>query len=152
MTRVDLRIAREPRGPQLRALLEVGLDYCDRFLVALTDMKRSQRAEELLASLEPFLIERRETNEYPAGSVPWCTITVSTYRLNRASLELLLAATDRLFDWLEPELPNDLCLLRGDEAWLITMASDRVALLALDGPERLDVSQRIPGLRLAPVT
>jgi hypothetical protein len=130
----------------------VSLDYCDAFLVALTKMELFPRGEELLTRFEPFLVERRETNEYPAGSLPWGTITVQTYRLERASLDLLLGAADRLFDWQEPELPNDLCLMRDDHAWLTTMASDGEAVLTLEEAELMDLSQRLPALRLVAIT
>lgn len=150
MTRTDLLIVGEPRGAQLRALLELGLVYCDRFLVATTGVVLSARAAELLSRLEPFLLDRRETSEYPAGSLPWGTVTVATYGLDPGSLELLLSAAVGLFDWCEPELPGDLCLLRGGEPWLITMASDGEAVLSLEDVEWLDLRQRLPELRLIP--
>lgn len=79
------------------------------------------------------------------------TVTVCIHALTEASVQVLLDAWDRLFGWAEPQLPNDLCLLRDDDAWLITMASDRVAILAVDDVEFQRVTATVPGLRLVPV-
>lgn len=151
MTRIDYRIVGEPRGESLEAILAQSLDVCDGFLFALTDMHRSGHAEQLIADMEPFLISRIETNEYPAATLPWGTVTVCRYRLTATSVRTLGEATSRLYDWQEPDLPNDLCLMRGDEAWLITMASDRVAILALEEAERSALCAAVSKLKLVPM-
>lgn len=149
--RTDYRIRSEPRGAVLRDLLLLGARQSDQFLVTKTGMQLSTRAELLLAQLEPHLVDRRDVTEFPGGRLPWGTIEVRTYQLVPATLDLLLAATPSLYDWQEPDLPGDLTLLSSGEPWLITMASDRVALLALEPNEFAEVAQAIPALRLRPV-
>ncbi len=144
----DYRIAREPRGELLGALLQASLADCDRFLVALSDMELTSRATEVLRQLQPFLMSRSDEREYPAGVLPWGTITICTYHLNQSSVAVLAEATDRLFRWLEPGLPNELCLMDGDRPWLTTMASDRIALMTLSDDERERLLSKIPGLEL----
>jgi hypothetical protein len=114
-------------------------------------MNLTDHAKSVLDSSSPFLLECEETDRYPAAVLPWGTVTICSYSLTLESARILLSATNRLFDWLEPDLPNDLCFLKGDEPWLITMASDRVALLALEQEEMDSLCRRIPGLRLKPV-
>jgi hypothetical protein len=149
ITRRDFRIAQEPRGKQLEGLLSTALTYCDRFLLALSKMKLDQSGERILEELRPFQLSSVEASEYPAATLPsGRTVTVQTYRLTAKSAERLRRATDRLYCSVEPGLPNDLCLLRGDEPWLITMASDRVAILALDEAELEVLRRRLPDMRL----
>jgi hypothetical protein len=111
-------------------------------------MRLSDQASQVLTSIQPYLVESKETNEYPGGVLPWGTVQVNRYRLDNQLLKIVVSATDHLFEWQEPLLPNDLCLLMGREPWLITMASDRVALLNLDREEVLEVQETIPSLRI----
>lgn len=147
----DYRLGHEPRGDELEALLSRAGEYCDRFLVALSGMELSEAGNQLLERLTPFLIQREETNHYPAATLPWGTLTVCTYRLDAQSRLILSAAAHRLFQWVEPDLPNDLCLLRGEQPWLVTMASDRVAIVTLDERQRDRLRETIPALRLLPI-
>jgi hypothetical protein len=146
--RIDYFIRSEPKGDDLAALLRHGVRACDQFLFALTGMVLDDSATSLMADLRLHLRGCEERTEYPAGRLPWGTMNVCTYDFNPDSLSILLEATDHLYGWVEPALPNDLCLMRGDEPWLITMASDRVALLALSSSERDEVHAAIPGLTL----
>ena len=147
----DYRIVREPRGEVLRSLLAYGATRCESFLVALTDMRRDEEAERVLSALDPFRVRREETNEYPAGKLPWGTITVETYSLNPASLEIVSSATDHLYGWQEPELPNDLCFLIEGDPWLTTIASDRVAIISETRQGITALCSAIPTLRVLPL-
>lgn len=149
--RRDYLISREPRGQVYRSLLEVACDYCDRFLFALPNMEFSSETTTLLARLEPFLLECEETGEYPALVLLDGTVTVCHYRLDEASLDVLTSTTDQLYNWVQPDLPNDLCLLKGDRDWLTTMASCREAVLTLAHDEFVRLSDAIPDLRLKPI-
>ena len=139
-------LIRPPRHNVLRSLLAFGATRCDQFLVTLTGMKLASKAETFLSAAEPFLDDRRQASEYPGGRLPWGTIEVRTYRLVPPTLELIAAAARSLFDWQEPDLPNDLCLLRSGDPWLITMASDKVAVLVLDPVELAEVVRDLPSL------
>ena len=151
MTSQDYQIVGEPRGQTLRALLAISSRFCDEFLVAHTKLTLSDRGVQLCDALSEFLIECADTDEYPAGRLAWGTIRVCRYALTPASLGVIESACDHLFDWQEPALPNDLCLMRGSQAWLVTMASDRTAVLSLDPDQREVVCTAVPGLRLRPI-
>lgn len=141
-------VRREPRGALLRDLLLTGLRYCDQFLVALSAMKLTEHGRAVVTALEPFLIECADKEEYPAARLLSGTMAVCTYRLSPESVEVLLSATDRLFEWVEPDLPNDLCLLRGDQPWLVTMASDHEAVLVLEESQLEEMAALARDLRL----
>jgi len=144
----DYLITAEPRGDQLKQLFEAAAEVCNRFLVVRTDMPLRAEGTALLTRLRPMLLTEEETDTYPGGILPWGTLTVLTYELTPRVLELATKATDRLFDWLEPDLPNDPCFLRDGDPWMITMASDREAILVLSDGERDRVLNSVRGLRL----
>lgn len=150
MARQTFRIVREPGGSLLKAILDEGSRQCDVFLFALTGMGLSARAEQLLTDLDPYLLQCTDTNEYPAGTLPWGTIRVCSYSLSEGSLELLQAAAACLYDWQEPDLPSDLCLMRDGQPWLVTMASDRESVLVLEAEEAAALCAQIPDLVLRP--
>ncbi len=61
--------------------------------------------------------------------------------------ELLKQATDRLYGWLQPALPEDLCLLRADGSeWLVTIAHEHTSYLCLSSGEHTRLVNAIPQL------
>jgi hypothetical protein len=152
MTYQDYTIVGEPRGTTLASLLRESTRFCDHFLFALTDMVLSLEGQRVLEVLAPFLINCGEAKEYPAGTLPWGTIRICRYSMTSESAQLLEAATDHLFGWQEPDLPNDLCLMRGDDPWLITMSNERRAVLVLNADQLDEIRAAIPRLRFAEQT
>jgi hypothetical protein len=62
-------------------------------------------------------------------------------------VEQLALAADGLFDWVEPRLPEDPCLLREDgTAWLTTIAHERDAYFTLTPEERDQLLREVPDL------
>jgi hypothetical protein len=119
---------KEPRGEKLRGLIAAGAAWCDRFTFELSGMELDDRAKTVIAALEPFLLSCVETTRTP-GSISLNPVTLCTYRLTYEPARILADASDRLYDWVEPQLPQDLCFLHGNQRWLITLAADRAASL-----------------------
>ena len=83
--------------------------------------------------------------------VPPDTITLCTYSLDTESAAVIRDASDRLYGWLEPDLPQDLCFLRGTEPWLVNNAVDDFACLIITREEAASLRTTIPGLVLREV-
>lgn len=146
----DYNVLREPRADVFRALVDAATGSCDRFLWVLSGMALKKCARVLLVRLEPFLIGCEDVAEYPGTVLMSGTITTCTYRLDRESGSILRGAADGLYEWVEPDLPQDLCFLWGPEPWLINMASDEEAVLHASEAEVAKLRAAIPGLELAP--
>jgi hypothetical protein len=72
---------------------------------------------------------------------------VNQYRLDEASVPLLADAADGLFDWVQPALPEDLCLLRLDGTpWLVNIAHEEEAWLMLPDEEYQQLVGKLPQL------
>jgi len=104
----------------------------------------------LLQELVPYRIGCAEVSEYPAAQLLDETVTVCRYSLSPDSVAVLRRAARRLYAWAEPDLPNDLCLMRGSEPWLITMAADHAASLIISPGELDRLQARVPGLAVRP--
>jgi len=73
------------------------------------------------------------------------TADVLTFRLERAVVALLAEHASSLYDWRQPELPEDLCLLREDgDAALVTIAHEHDAYLILSPAELDRLEAEIP--------
>ena len=60
------------------------------------------------------------------------------YRLTPDSLDLVLAASDSIFDWVNPDLPEDLHLLRGDGSTVLGSVAQEDAVWVEGSEYELD--------------
>lgn len=128
------RIAQEPQGDVYRRLISVAKRECSSFLLVVhPDPPLSYRGQELMQRLGPPHRAIEDATEWPGtkylGKHP---PTVYEWLLSDDTTAVLLEATDRLYGWLQPSLPEDLAMLREDgEAWLTTTSHENEALLVL---------------------
>jgi hypothetical protein len=140
---------REPRGEVLDGLIGEAVRVCDQFTVELSGMELDDQAKLVLERVEPFLVGCEKTWETP-GSImlPEDAVTLCTYRLNTESAMVIRESARGLYDWVEPNLPQDLCFLRETEPWLINLAADRAGSLVLSPSEAQTLRAAIPGLMI----
>lgn len=98
-------------------------------LVWRVQLKFSPSALQMVADLEPSLVEERLTDEWPGtrlfGSQAWYRL----YRCDEHSLPIL-ARAERLYGWLAPDFPEDLsCHLPTGECWLMSVAHEQQTCL-----------------------
>ena len=58
----------------------------------------------------------------------------------------ILAATDSLFNWCSPYLPDDLCFLKDDKEWLITTSHERLCYITAENKDEIDTIKNMNGL------
>ena len=151
MTRRNCTPHEEPKGDTYRRLLVSSLEYCNVFLLVDRGYPEfDESAKGLLERLQPFLIGRTEESEWPGTKLLNSTATVHRFRLTPESVTVLGDATDRLYSWEQPELPEDLSLIRFDGSpWLVTIAHERDSYLTLSPEEKAQLLIEIPDLRLS---
>lgn len=104
----------------------------------------SATAQQLVADLEPNLVEERLTDEWPGtrlfGHQAWYRL----YRCDEHSLPIL-ARAKRLFGWLNPDFPEDISFhLPTGECWLNSVAHEamcRVVPAALSQRDAMELTQ-----------
>jgi len=75
------------------------------------------------------------------------SVTVHEIAFDGDVAHALGSAAHNLFQWQQPALPEDLCLLRADGSpWLTTISHERDAYLSLTDPELDQLSRRCPDL------
>jgi hypothetical protein len=103
----------------------------------------------LLANLERWCIGKEKNSEWPGTILKNSSATVYTYKLESGVVSVLQDAADGLYEWVQPELPEDPCFLKADGSpTLVTIAHERDAYVRLTEPEAEALRVAIPRLRL----
>jgi hypothetical protein len=141
----------EPRGdayPQLLRLAEERTQTFTMVLRAFADLRET--GHEILAQLERALLDSRQATEWPGTLLLRGSATVQRYEMNEYTRAVLVSKIDGLYDWLEPDYPEDLSFYRsGAEPWLVTISHERDAYLNLSLEESKQVRKVIPQLGIA---
>jgi hypothetical protein len=140
----------EPSGMVLRAILEFGLEHqMIALLVVRSELGLSQSGETVLERLTPFLIDRREAEEWPGTKLHGGFARVSRFSLGRESASIICAATDHLYGWRQPDLPEDLCILRRNgDPWLITISHEEDCYFRMTSEEKARLLAEKPELEI----
>jgi hypothetical protein len=141
----------EVSGEVYRTLIEASLGYCSRgLLVRRHSVPFSERAVKAINQLSPYLVEQEERAEWPGTKLSGHSALDFVFVLNRDSANVLLSSATGLYEWQQPDLPEDLCLVRGDSRpWLVTIAHERDAYLDLSDLEARDLLTKVPRLDLS---
>lgn len=146
----------EPTGDLYRELLDFAVGECrTALLVVRKSPPLAPQGRELLNRLKPFLASKEESKVWPGtelspGADPQFVALVETasvyrYDYEPECAEFFKQTTDRLYAWLQPELPEDLCLLRDDGSeWLVTIAHEHDCYLCLSCEEHARLVNAIP--------
>ena len=146
--RNDFTFTEEVRGSEYALLVEASAGWCDYFLVVLRDeVERSAACGAALHRLVPDLIGKNRRDAWPGTVLHGRTAEILSYRNSEAARGALIELANGLYDWVHPDLPEDLSFLRPDgSAWLTTIAHERDSFLSLDASEFATLVQRAPGL------
>ena len=141
-------IARPLSGPSYREVIALGAEQRLHGLLVLRDqLPVDTSANDLIQRLDPFRTERGSS--WP-GTVLGETAGFATlhhFALTDATVAVLLGVTDTIYNWQQPKLPEDLCILRPDDrTWLASIAHEEEAWFELTEEERALVASRLPGL------
>jgi len=147
---VRLNFVREPRGGLYQGLLDFALEVCETALLVVRDMKPlslGDKGQAVLSQLEPFLKRKIVSSEWPGTIAFGWTAWVFYYTLTPESVEILKQSATGLYSWMQPDLPEDLCLLRGDgRPWLVSIADERDGYLDLTQDEKARLFEALPAL------
>ena len=141
-------IRTELTGDLYQALIDYSRSCCTAFFLVVRDTcPINASCNDVIQRLSGFFIERRSSSEWPGTVLYGHTATVYHYRLCLNSAEVLKNAVRGLYRWVQPDYPEDLCLLRNcGTPWLVSIAHEREAYFELSGSEREELARAIPAL------
>lgn len=156
MSKLIYDIIEEPVGKIYRNLIDYSIQYCNSFLLVIQGVEWfNNSAFQFLERSSPYLKEKKSASEWPGtklGSIEDLVeekATVYYFNLNSKSSSLLKEVANGLYDWLQPDLPEDLCLLRPDGSpWLVSISHEKDSYLELTREEKILIEKAIPNLLL----
>jgi len=148
----NLDFKREPRDEIFRALISFG---ASRFPVCLTVVRPALglnvEAKAFSDQMAVFRLSERAESEWPGTRLLGSTAVVTRYALNPKVGEIIVQSSNGLYDWQQPDLPEDLCILRSDGSpWLTIISHEADAYLTVTREEeselQLHLSELMPYL------
>jgi hypothetical protein len=138
----------EPRGDLLHCLINAAARLSDSVMIVLRDdLGLNEKGRALLSRLEPSLLERQRRASWPGTTLVDGEATTLRFALNAEVVGEILAASNGLFEWQQPALPEDLSLLRSDgTAVLASIAHERDAYLEVSDAEYRSLVEEVPEL------
>lgn len=119
-------ILEEPTGNTYKQLVELAFSVCDEFtLVKREQLDLNENAQQLLKELKPYIKEIKKQNEWPGTKLLGHYADVYYFDCKQELKEILIRNTDRLYQWVQPELLEDLCFFKNKNVWLVTIAHER---------------------------
>jgi hypothetical protein len=149
MERLIFNFSEEPREDLLESLLLTSTELATTCgFVVQGDFPTSQRATRLAAGLRPYAKSSEKVSSWPGTQLHSEGNAIQyRYDFSRPVAELLFEAADRLYDWISPDLPEDLHLLRQDGSVLMgCVAHEHDAWLEMDESEFLQLAKNVPEL------
>lgn len=143
-------LLKEPQGAEYSGLLRTLSRFCQyALLVVRSTVPLSSYGRETLHELEQDIVIQEARQEWPGTRLYSGCATVYLIRLTRSALETLCSKAHRLYEWEQPLLPEDLCLMRDEvEPMLVSISHERDAYLLLSEDERREIISALPSLRL----
>jgi hypothetical protein len=149
MARGFFSLRTEPRGHLYRLILQLAAEETTTaYLVVKPTISLGARGEAALKELGVHEKGRRMVSEWPGTRlVRGGTAELIEYRVSPPLLSQLASLADGLYEWLQPELPEDLGFLRADgSTWLASIAHEHDGYFELSEREHVDLTQRAPEL------
>lgn len=119
-----LMIRENVKGKRYKQLIDLLLKHCNRF--AFVENREMMEIEEerlayidhLIADIQGHLIERKIQRKWETTKLSRGTAYVYYFQLNNVTRLFLKEHSHSLFDWISPELPEDLMFYLNDQCIL----------------------------------
>ncbi len=114
----------------LQQITSVLLNYADTFSFVVRDVsKLSEQGKELIKGLSIYLVNIVDTNSWPGTVLLDSTVKLYTYHFNEETALLLVHFEKVLSNWIEPNLPEDICFYKNDTPIFISITHESEAYI-----------------------
>lgn len=141
-------LGREPRDKNYRDLLEFCASRAPAALLVVREVDwLDEAAIHLLERLRLFQTAVQERSEWPGTRLLNDTATVYQYVVQTELVTVLQSVAHGLYDWRQPQRPEDLCFVRATGTpLLVSIAHEHDGYLDLDGPDEELLRSKYPSL------
>lgn len=109
-------------------LMVMSMKHCNEILfVTRPSLEINYICENLLSDLQPYLTHVDAGMNWPGTSIFGEYATLYYHSLCKETIEILELYSDELTSWIQPRLPEDLCLMKTrDEPWLVSTTHENL--------------------------
>lgn len=142
-------ITENPTGEVYRELIKVLCDYSDQFY--FVTRKELTYDQEAIAAFKPFFIKRYQAKEWANTMTKGPPVTVYVIEINDQTRKLLQGMANTLYDWVAPNLPEDLTFLKNDFAWFTSTAHEEFSGFSIRSDYYRELIEKVSGLEVEKV-
>lgn len=140
----------EPKGTAYKELLDLAFSTCDEFLLVKRDqLDLNRNAKKFIEEIKPYIKEIRRQDEWPGTTLLGHYADVYYFYCNPELKDVLIRETDHLYQWLQPELLEDLCFFKNGEVWLATVAHERMGVIRTEDHKDIEKIRGIKGITMS---
>lgn len=149
MKRKMLTLIEEAKDGFYQQLIAYGSQHCSEvILVVRPSVQLDNSGMKFLDFISPYLKEKAQSQDWPGTHLINGYAWVYHYYLTPELTQVLLRSTNNLYAWLQPKLPEDLCLIRSDQdPWLVTISHEQDSYLYLSESELNELLSKMPLIR-----
>jgi hypothetical protein len=137
----------EPDGADYADLIEFCCEHSTKMILVVRDpqIDPGSGIKAKLARLEPYLEQVGLAEEWPGTRLLTDKATLFRYRVAPGLQKEVQRMASRLFEWIHPDAPEDVCFLRSEgQALMVTTTHEHDAYLLLAKAEFAILEGRYP--------
>jgi len=148
-------ISEEPRERLYECIIELAAGQAaTAYLIVRSTIQLTEQARSVLLKLRAFEIAVKTVSQWPGTALSGgATAEMHQYRVDRELVQVLRTAAEGLYEWQQPELPEDLGFVRHDgSVSLASIAHEQDSYCELSQTEKEALLKRCPDLALVDTT
>lgn len=142
-------LVENPVGKTYQQLIKILCDNSDKFY--FVTRKELKYNPDVLAQFYPYSIEIYKTKKWTNTITRGPAATVYVIAANKETCKLLQQAASSLYDWVAPNLPEDLTFLKNDFAWFSCTTHEGFGGFSIRSKDDRKLLDQITGLKIEKV-
>ena len=139
-------LVENPTGETYLDLIKLLCDYSDTFY--FVTRKELKYDREILAKFEPFIVKTYRTKEWVNTETKGPAATVYVIEANYDTYKLLQQSAKSLYDWVAPNLPEDLTFEKNNFAWFSSTTHEEFGGFSIRSDYYRKLLDQIPDLKI----
>lgn len=142
-------LVENPTGETYRELIKVLCEHSDKFyFITRKELKYDSAILELF---KPYLFESYKTKKWANTETLGAAATVYVIEANQDTCSLLQQLATSLYDWVAPNLPEDLTFIKNNFEWFSCTTHEEFGGFTIRSDYYRNVLHQIPGLKVEKV-
>lgn len=139
-------ILENPRGETYKTLIQILCHHSDYFY--FVTRKELTYDKDVLQKFLPFVLKTYKTNEWESTITKGPAATIYEVEINPQTIQLLTDCAESLYEWISPQLPEDLTFVKNKYAWFYSCSHEKFAVLRARNPYYQQLIEKIDGMTI----